>query len=106
MNVRKWIIPQSKLGKASLLAVLSFIVFFILSQVVVIPTGPKESPSFFNDPLTATFLIIAGLSGVFAFCSGTVSLIKSKERAIPVLLATFVGLFILIFWLGEVLSEH
>ena len=106
MKIRDLFMPKSKLGRYSIFAILLFVLFFILGQSIVIVKGPFENPSFFNDPIPAILMIIAGLSGVFAFFSGLVALIKNRERAIPVFFSTLIGLFILIFWLGEVLSPH
>jgi hypothetical protein len=106
MKMKRLLIPKSKFGKYSVFAILLFVVFFILGQSIVVAKGPFESPSFFNDPIPAILMIIAGLSGVLAFLFGLFALVKARERAIPVFISTLVGLFILIFWLGEVLSPH
>jgi hypothetical protein len=53
-----------------------------------------------------TPLLLAAISGAAAFFTGIIAIIKSKERSIPVFLTTLMGLFILIFCLGEVISPH
>lgn len=106
MKIKDLFIPKSKLGRYSIFAILLFVLFFILGRSITVVKGPFESPSFFNDPIPAVLTIIAGLWGVFAFFSGLIALIKNRERAIPVFISTLIGLFILIFWLGEILSPH
>jgi hypothetical protein len=106
MKIKDWLIPRSRPGIFSILAVLLFVVFFVLSRTIVISQGPKERPSFFSEPVSASLLIMAGLCGVFAFFSGTYAVIRKKERAVPVFICAAIGLFILSFWLGEVISPH
>jgi len=65
-----------------------------------------DRPSFFSDPLHAILLILAGLSGASSFIIGLIAVIKYKERAIPVFLTTLLGLFVILFGLGEILSPH
>ncbi len=106
MKISKLMVPQTKLGRYSVIAILTFVVLFILGRSIVIVKGPFESPNFFNDPIPAAITVIAGVFGVSAFFTGLVAVIKDKERAIPVFLSGVIGLFILAFWLGEVLSPH
>jgi len=47
-----------------------------------------------------------GISGIATLVTGLISTIKSKERSILVFLAVVVGLFVLIFLLGEFLYPH
>jgi hypothetical protein len=97
-------IPKSRLGRHSIIAIVLFVVFFILGRSIHVTRGPFENPSFFNDPISATLTIIAGLCGVFALFSGLWAIIRNRERAIPVIASTLIGLFVLLFWVGEVLS--
>ena len=106
MKTKDLFIPKSRLGRYSIFGILLFAVLFILGRSIVIVKGPFESPSFFNDPIRAAITIIAALSGVSSLFTGLIALIKIKERAIPVYISTLLGLFILIFWLGEILSPH
>jgi len=51
-------------------------------------------------------MLLAGLSGVGAFLTGIVALFKNKDFALLVMLATFIGAFV-IFWIGaEILFPH
>ncbi len=106
MKIRKLLIPGSKLGRYSIIAILVFIVLFILGRSIVIVKGPFARPGFFNDPIPAAITVIAGLFGASAFFTGLAAVIKDKERAIPVFIAAAIGLFIMVFWLGEVISPH
>ena len=106
MKTKDLFIPKSRLGRYSIFGILLFVVLFILGRSIVIVKGPFESPSFFNDPIPAGITILAALFGVSSLFTGLIALIKNKERAIPVFISTLLGLFILIFWLGEIISPH
>ncbi|MBN1643268.1 MAG: hypothetical protein JW856_00380 [Dehalococcoidales bacterium] len=51
-------------------------------------------------------MVTSGLWALAALITGIIAIIKSKERAIPVFVAALLGLFVLIFWLGEFLGPH
>jgi len=51
-------------------------------------------------------LIIRAVVSIDAFVTGLIGIIKSKERSILVFLATLIGLFVLIFLLGEIIVPH
>lgn len=51
-------------------------------------------------------VLLAGMCGVFAFFTGVIGIIKRKEWAVFVFLATTMGLFVLGFCLGEILFPH
>jgi hypothetical protein len=58
------------------------------------------------NPILAMAIAAFGISGIAAFVTGLISMIKSKERSILVFLAAVVGLYALIFFLGEFLFPH
>jgi len=51
-------------------------------------------------------ILLAGTSGVFAFLTGLIGVIRNRERSILVFLAMLIGLFVLLFCLGEVIFPH
>jgi uncharacterized membrane protein HdeD (DUF308 family) len=51
-------------------------------------------------------MLLAGTSGVFAFLTGLISVIRNRERSILVFLAMLIGLFVLLFGLGEIIFPH
>ena len=53
-------------------------------------------------PMSAVVIVV----GVAAFVTGLISIIKGKERSILVFIGTLVGVFALIFVLGEFLFPH
>ncbi len=59
--------------------------------------------AFFDNLILAIPILLAGISGVSAFLTGVIGIIKSKDRSVLVFIATIIGFFILFFVLGEVL---
>jgi len=51
-------------------------------------------------------MLLAGVSGVSALATGIIGIVKNRERSGLVFLATAIGLFVLIFSLGEILFPH
>jgi hypothetical protein len=49
---------------------------------------------------------LAGLCGIATFIVGLTAIIRSQERAIIVLITTGIGLFVLMFIIGEFASPH
>lgn len=86
-------IPKTRLGKWSVgLIIVSFLSFALVLLLVA-------SGQLFINPM-----FLAGICGISSFFTGTISIIKNKERSILVFLATAIGLYILFLYLGEILS--
>jgi hypothetical protein len=97
--------PKTRLGKWSILLIAAFIVMFISFQLLA-ASGQRGGDTFFSNLALSIPIVIAGISGISAFCTGIISIIKSKERSILVFLATLIGLFVLLFVSGEILMPH
>ena len=92
--------PKSSLGRWSVGLAATFILLSILSGVLTGLGGVGPGP--LGPILGVAFFI----SGIAALVTGIISIIKSKERSILVILAVAVGLFTWIFGLGEFLYPH
>ena len=88
---------KTHLGKWSVGLIIAFFLLFTLSSYLFLASGDTFGviSSHFSDPLAVTLLLV-GISGVCAFFTGIMSIIKKKERAITVYIATLIGLFILV----------
>jgi len=53
--------------------------------------------NFFDNLALTIPIMLAGISGVSAFVTGFISIIKSKERSILVFLTTTIGFLVLVF---------
>ena len=90
--------PKSPLGKWSVGLGVAYILFFVLSEVILGP-GPN-----YNTALAVALTIVDTSIAVAAFVTGLISIIKSKERSILVFLTTAIGLYGLIGGTGSLLG--
>jgi hypothetical protein len=94
------ILPKTSLGRWSVGLAAAFILLLALCAVLTGLGGVGPGPV--GPIVTVAF----GISGITAFVTGLISMIKSGERSILVFLAVLVGLFTLIFFLGEFVFPH
>lgn len=97
--------PKTHLGKWSTGLIIAFLLLFIVFRLLVM-SGQRGGATFFSNPALAITGLLMGTSGILSFFTGIIGIIKNKERSVLVFLATIIGLFILIFVLGEFLSPH
>ena len=95
------ILPKSSLGRWSVGLAAAFILLSILFAVLA---GLGGEPG----PFALIFIanVVIGVSFIAAFIAGLISIIKSKERSILVLLAVALGFCALLFYLGEFLCTR
>ena len=102
-------LPQTGLGKWSLKLIAAFFGLFILAQFIVAAGNSRgaldDSFNIYQILIMAT-MIPAGICGIAAFITGIISIIRHKERAVLIILATAIGFLILFFVLGELISPH
>ena len=96
------ILPKSSLGKWSVGLAAAFILLSILFAVLVGLGGVRPG----QIPLIMIATVTFGISGIAAFVTGLIGIIKNKERSILVFLAVAAGFFCLTFFLGEFLFPH
>ncbi|MFC1938777.1 hypothetical protein ACFLWM_01295 [Chloroflexota bacterium] len=68
--------------------------------------GQRGGDTFFSNPSLAIPILLAGISGIAAFITGLISIIRDKERSISVYLAVAFGFVTLVFVLGEIIFPH
>ena len=100
------LLPKSTLGKWSIGLAIGVFLFYCISRLGVTLDHQEGGESFFSNLFRAVPLILAGLSGVAAFFTGIIGIIKDKERSVFVFLAVLFGCFVLVFGLGEFISPH
>lgn len=91
-------LPKTRLGKWSVGLIIIFFLLFVMGNLIVRLQGPKF--------LLSIPMFGAGATAILAFFTGIISIIKNKERSIPVFVATLIGLLVLWFVLGEILYPH
>jgi hypothetical protein len=85
--------------------VAGLIVFYVIAMRVV-ASGQSGGETFFDNLAISIPMALAGLCGVAAFFTGIIGIIRDKERAVLVFLTTLIGLFVLVFIIGEFTSSH
>ena len=100
MKTRISVRPNTLFGRWSVGLAAAFILLLVLSLLLTGLGG--VGPGLVGPILGVAF----GISGIAALVTGLISIVKSKERSILVFLAAVVGLFCLIFFLGEFLFPH
>lgn len=96
---------KTVLGKWSVKFITIFILFLAMFYLII-SFGQRGGDTFFSNFWLTTPILIAGASGILAFITGIISIIKDRERSVIVFLSTALGLFVLIFILGEILVPH
>jgi hypothetical protein len=97
--------PKTLLGKWSVWLIAALVVFLIIFQFLL-ASGQQGGETFFSNLILAVPVMLAGLSGVASLVVGLVGIIWSRERAVLVFLCCVIGLFVLIFALGEIITPH
>jgi hypothetical protein len=97
--------PKTNLGKRSAWLLVALAVFLAVFRINVL-LGQRGGDTFFSNPFLAIPMLLAGISGIAAFITGLISIIRKKERAISVYLAVAVGLIVLIVTLAQIISPH
>ena len=97
--------PRTRLGKWSVGLIVFFFLLFATFQVLV-ASGQRRGETFLDNLVLTVPGFLMVICAVFSFFTGVAGIIRSKERSVLVFLASLVGLFVLIFLLGEILSPH
>ena len=112
MSVRISILPKIKLGWWSLgLAAAMLVLFFIGMSFThllykSVPAGGTILKDIAVRPALALTMLAGMVSGISAFVTGLIAIIRQKERAILVYVATLIGALLIIFLLGELIFPH
>ena len=105
-------IPKTKLGKWSLaLAAAMPVLFFIGMSFTTllyesVPAGGTILKDIAIRPVLALTMLSGMVSGISAFVTGLIAIIRQKERAMLVYGATLIGALLIIFLLGELIFPH
>ena len=100
------IIPKTRLGKWSA-ALLGMLILFFAVMMALVALG--ETGGGGNEPLNLKLLvpgILAGASGIAAFITGIIAIVKGRERSPLVFVSAFTGMMVLWFVIGEIIAPH
>jgi len=97
--------PKTRLGRWSAWLIVAFIVFFGLFYLFV-ASGQRGGATFFSNLFLTVPVVIAAISGIAAFFTGIIGVIKDRERSFLVYLSILIGLIILLYCLAEIIFPH
>jgi len=97
--------PKTRLGRFSVGLISAFFLLFILVQLLI-ASGQRGGETFFDNLWLSIPVLVEAICGISAFFTGIIGILRQKERAISVFLATVIGFFVLWFVLGEILVPH
>jgi hypothetical protein len=97
--------PTTDLGKRSAWLIVAFAVL-LGAFYILVASGQRGGDTFFSNPILTVPMLLAAASGIAAFITGLISIIKKKERSVAVYLAVTFGLFVILFALGELIFPH
>ena len=97
--------PRTNLGKRSVWLLVTIPVFLLVFRINVL-LGQPGGDTFFSNPSLAIPILLAGISGIAAFITGLISIIREKERSVSVYLAVAIGLIVLVVAFAQIISPH
>ena len=113
MTNQPWlIIPKTTLGKWSVGLIVAMPFLFIIgtsftnSLYKSIPAGGTILADITARPALALTLLAGMVAGISAFITGLLAIIRQKERALLVYVASAIGALLLLFLAGEILHPH
>lgn len=97
--------PKTRLGKWSVALIVVVFLLFAAFQLLI-ASGQRGGANFLDNLVLTIPILVAGICGVLAFFTGVGGIMFRRERSVLVFLAAAMGLFVLVFALGEFLSPH
>lgn len=104
--------PKTLLGKWSIGLIIAMPVLFFAGASFTntlysnVPAGNTIFEDMSNRPVLALSMLAGMVAGALAFVAGIVAIVRQKERARIVYVATVIGAFLLLFLIGELLFPH
>jgi len=103
--MKLFLMPRNKLSKWSLNLIICFFLFLGLFFAFAL-SGERGGANFFSNLKLALPAVLAAFSGISAFFTGFISIIKNKDYSISVITTSLMGLFVLLYVLGEIFCVH
>jgi len=97
--------PKTRLGKRSAWLLVAFAILLGVFYILL-ASGQRGGDTFFSNPILTVPMLLAATSGIAAFITGLISIIREKERSISVYLSVAIGLIVLIVVLANIISPH
>jgi hypothetical protein len=106
------IVPKTSMGRWSVGLIIAMLVLFLFGSSSTnwlygsVPAGRTIPADIVARPVLALSMLAGMVAGVSAFIVGLLAIIRQKERGLLVYASTLVGLLLLIFLSGEIVSPH
>ena len=94
--------PETILGKCSIGLILGYFVLFAVFMILV-GTGQSAGDDIYGNLVLTIPGFLAGICAVSALVTGTIAIVKSKERSLFAFIAAGTGLYLIIVTLVEFL---
>ena len=103
--------PKTILGKLSIALIILVPILFYIGMSFVnfyesIPAGRTIPQDIIVRPGVALFMLAGFFSGIAAFFTGIISILKNKERSVLVFLSTLLGSLVLLWIFAEIAFPH
>jgi len=103
--------PKSDLGKWSIGLIVIVPILIYLGMLFVnfygsVPAGKTILHDIIVRPGIALPMLAGFISGIAAFFTGIIGIIRKKDRSILVFLSTTIGFFVLLWCLAQFLFSH
>lgn len=104
--------PKTKLGKWSVKLIIAMPLLFLLGRLSMnlfydsVSSGDSILEDIARRPMLAISMLAGMVSGVSAFVTGLVAIVRKKERAILVIVSTIIGAMVVLFLIGEFAFPH
>jgi hypothetical protein len=104
--------PKTLLGKWSIGFIIAMPALFFLGMTFAnslyqsVPADSTILADITGRPALALTMLAGMASGIVAFITGLVAIVKQQERASLVYVATVIGALLILFLVGEVLFPH
>jgi len=113
MAKQHWrIMPITLLGKWSIGLIIAMPLLFVMgtsftnSLYKLVPAGDTILADIATRPALALTMLAGMVSGILAFITGLLAIIKQKENAVLVYVSTVIGALFVLFLAGEILFPH
>ena len=105
-------LPKTILGKWSIWLIIAMFTLMILGMSLTdtlyesVSSGDTILQDIAKRPALALSMLAGMAVGITAFIVGLIAILKKKDRAILVFVATVIGALLILFLIGEVLYPH
>jgi len=104
-------LAKTNLGKSAIILIFLMPIFFYLGSSFVnfyksIPAGKTIPQDIITRPGVALSMLTGFISGIAAFFTGLISIIRKKDYSLLVFLSTILGFLMLLWILAEIIFPH